>query len=244
MAVQSTISVWPPGMEPLGHPSPGADADASPRARGARAIIGRSRPRRSATTLPREAWREVSWREGSNQTLTSRFAAVRIRPATRDGKLTAPQPLEWLLIERPEGDSPLTVSLSAIPPGPPTARNISPIPAFQTPRRRRSDPNDTSKTRSPASDDSAQSPWPETSCAARVAKPCDHNRPIEGQRDAVELTLRQDPAGTSTAGNRAQGSSRPARRFHARTRLRARPLLSARAKLGRSLPEWRSYPPR
>jgi SRSO17 transposase len=54
--------------------------------------------------LPKEVWREVSWREGSNQTLTSRFAAVRIRPATRDGKLTAPQPLEWLLIEWPEDE--------------------------------------------------------------------------------------------------------------------------------------------
>ena len=40
-----------------------------------------------AMTLPQEAWRTVSWREGSNQTLTSRFAAVRIRPASRDWKL-------------------------------------------------------------------------------------------------------------------------------------------------------------
>ena len=47
VAVQSTISVWPPGMErSLCRPSPGADAGASPRARGATPIIGRSRPRR------------------------------------------------------------------------------------------------------------------------------------------------------------------------------------------------------
>ena len=69
-----------------------------------------------ATTLPREAWREVSWREGSNQTLTSRFAAVRIRPASRDGKLTAPQPLEWLLIEWPEDErEPTKYWLSTLP---------------------------------------------------------------------------------------------------------------------------------
>ena len=58
----------------------------------------------------------MSWREGSNQTLTSRFAAVRIRPATRDGKLTAPQPLEWLLIEWPEDErEPTKYWLSTLP---------------------------------------------------------------------------------------------------------------------------------
>jgi SRSO17 transposase len=58
----------------------------------------------------------VSWREGSNQTLTSRFAAVRIRPASRDGKLTAPQPLEWLLIEWPENErEPTKYWLSTLP---------------------------------------------------------------------------------------------------------------------------------
>ena len=58
----------------------------------------------------------MSWREGSNQTLTSRFAAVRIRPATRDGKLTAPQPLEWLLIEWPEAErEPTKYWLSTLP---------------------------------------------------------------------------------------------------------------------------------
>ncbi len=46
--------------------------------------------------LPDEAWRTVSWREGSNETLSSRFAAMRIRPASRDWKHAAPHPLEWL----------------------------------------------------------------------------------------------------------------------------------------------------
>ena len=97
------------------HPRPGADADASPRAR----REGDHRPvsaKTLATTLPKEVWREVSWREGSNQTLTSRFAAVRIRPASRDGKLTAPQPLEWLLIEWPEDErEPTKYWLSTLP---------------------------------------------------------------------------------------------------------------------------------
>ena len=115
VAVQSTISVWPPGMEPL-PPKPWSGRGRKPsRAR----REGDHRPvsaKTLATTLPREAWREVSWREGSNQTLTSRFAAVRIRPATRDGKLTAPQPLEWLLIEWPEDErEPTKYWLSTLP---------------------------------------------------------------------------------------------------------------------------------
>ena len=92
----------------LCRPSPGADAGASPH----RPVSAKT----LATTLPKEVWREVSWREGSNQTLTSRFAAVRIRPATRDGKLTAPQPLEWLLIEWPEDErEPTKYWLSTLP---------------------------------------------------------------------------------------------------------------------------------
>jgi hypothetical protein len=81
-----------------------------------------------ATTLPQEAWREVSWREGSNQTLTSRFAAVRIRPASRDWKLAAPHPLEWLLIEWPEGErEPTKYWLSTLP-------EDTPIEFSSTPR--------------------------------------------------------------------------------------------------------------
>ena len=54
--------------------------------------------------LPEGAWRITPWREGSKETLSSRFAAVRIRPASRDWKRSTPHPLEWLLIEWPEGD--------------------------------------------------------------------------------------------------------------------------------------------
>ena len=41
---------------------------------------------------------------------------MRIRPATRDGKLKAPQPLEWLLIEWPEDErEPTKYWLSTLP---------------------------------------------------------------------------------------------------------------------------------
>ena len=115
VGVQSTITVWPAGQEPL-PPKPWSGRGRKP-----------SRVRRDAehrpvsaktlaTTLPQEAWRDVSWREGSNQTLTSRFAALRIRPASRDWKLAAPHPLEWLLIEWPEGErEPTKYWLSTLP---------------------------------------------------------------------------------------------------------------------------------
>ena len=55
--------------------------------------------------LPPEVWRNVSWRP--NETLSfSLRPAVRVRPASRHWKLAAPHPLEWLLVEWPEGGYP------------------------------------------------------------------------------------------------------------------------------------------
>ena len=115
VGVQSTLSVWPPGAEPL-PPKPWSGRGRPP-----------SRMRRDgehvpvsakalARRLPEEAWRIVPWREGSNEILSSRFAAVRIRPASRDWKVSTPHPLEWLLIEWPEGEKePTKYWLSTLP---------------------------------------------------------------------------------------------------------------------------------
>ncbi len=83
-------------------PNPGADADASPRSGGATPIIGLSRPR-GWRWLQRIGGQSV-WREGSNEALSSRFAAVRIRPVSRDWRGSTPHPLEWLLVEWPDGE--------------------------------------------------------------------------------------------------------------------------------------------
>src|SRR2546428_8926709 len=55
-----------------------------------------------ALGLPKQAWRTVTWREGSADQLSSRFARVRVRVG--DNKLI-PEKLspEWLVIERPGG---------------------------------------------------------------------------------------------------------------------------------------------
>src|SRR6266850_2528195 len=53
-------------------------------------------------TLTPQRWRTVEWREGSHATLSSRFAAVRVRAAHRDEEgLRAPRAEQWLLIEWP-----------------------------------------------------------------------------------------------------------------------------------------------
>ncbi len=59
---------------------------------------------------------DIGWRQGSKGTLRSRFAAVRVRPAHRDYKRTAPHPEEWLLIEWPKKElEPAKYWLSTLP---------------------------------------------------------------------------------------------------------------------------------
>src|SRR5689334_7179120 len=94
--ILGTTSLWPPGAGPL------------PPARWS----GKGRPpkrlRRGpghqplaagklAAGLPAGAWRTVTWREGTAGPLSSRFAAVRVRPAHDDFRLSEPRAEEWLL---------------------------------------------------------------------------------------------------------------------------------------------------
>ncbi len=70
-----------------------------------------------ALGLPARAWRTATWREGSRAELSSRFAAVRVRPAHRDTLRTEPWPEEWLLVEWPEDAAgPTKYWLSTLPP--------------------------------------------------------------------------------------------------------------------------------
>jgi SRSO17 transposase len=115
VGVMSTMSVWKPGQQPL-----------PPRA--ARQGPGRppTRLRRDARrapvsvkdlalALPAQAWKKVSWREGTRHQLSSRFAALRVRPAHRDEKRTEVRAEEWLLIEWPlEEEAPTKYWLSTL----------------------------------------------------------------------------------------------------------------------------------
>ena len=69
-----------------------------------------------ALGLPVDAWRSVTWREGTVGKLASRFAAVRVRPAHGDTARTEPRPEEWFLVEWPEGEKePTKYWLSTLP---------------------------------------------------------------------------------------------------------------------------------
>jgi SRSO17 transposase len=57
--------------------------------------------------LPNGAWREVAWREGAAEELSSRFATLRVRPAQGDLRgdhRSEPRPEQWLLIEWSEDE--------------------------------------------------------------------------------------------------------------------------------------------
>src|SRR5450755_3176571 len=115
VGVQSTLNVWPPGEEPL-PPKPWSGRGRKPTHVRRDADHKPVSVKALAMKLPEEAWRTVAWREGSNETMFSRFAAVRIRPATRDWEFAAPPALEWLLIEWPEDEAaPTKYWLSTLP---------------------------------------------------------------------------------------------------------------------------------
>src|SRR5215475_2839252 len=56
-----------------------------------------------ALSLPKHAWRTITWREGTNEKLASRFARVRVRVAPIRGEARFAE--ETLLIEWPKGEA-------------------------------------------------------------------------------------------------------------------------------------------
>jgi SRSO17 transposase len=69
-----------------------------------------------AMALPPSAYRKLTWREGTNTKLSSRFAALRVRAAHREYQLDLPRDEEWLLIEWPKEDpEPTKYFLSTLP---------------------------------------------------------------------------------------------------------------------------------
>jgi SRSO17 transposase len=69
-----------------------------------------------AQQLPDGDWQEVTWHEGSNTFLSSRFAAIRVRAAHRDHWRASWREEESLLIEWPEQEAePITYWLCTLP---------------------------------------------------------------------------------------------------------------------------------
>ncbi len=115
VGIQSSTSLWPPGTGPL-PPKPYGGRGRPPSLVGRNADHAPISARQLAIDLPKRTWRRVTWREGTNATLTSRFAAVRVRPAHRDYKRSQPRPEEWCLIEWPANEAePSKYWLSTLP---------------------------------------------------------------------------------------------------------------------------------
>ena len=115
VGITSAVVVWPPGIEPLA-PKPYRGTGRPP-----------LMPRRSAKRqpvsvkalaqgLPDSAFHEIRWREGTNEQLKGRFAAVRVRCAGGNVGKARLLPQQWLLIEWPADQAePEKYCLSTLP---------------------------------------------------------------------------------------------------------------------------------
>lgn len=115
VGITGTVSVWPEGRGPLpakrwsgrGRKPTLLRRDARHKPLHAKAL---------ALQLPARRFRTVTWREGTNTTLSSRFAAVRVRCAHHDYWRSEPHAEQWLLIEWPTGAAePTKYFLSTLP---------------------------------------------------------------------------------------------------------------------------------
>ena len=102
VGVTSAVVVWPPGVEPL-PPAPYSGNGRPP-------VVPRRTPKLQpvsikslALSLPTSTYQTISWREGTNQTLSDRFAAVRVRHAGGNSGKARLREEQWLLIEWPQG---------------------------------------------------------------------------------------------------------------------------------------------
>lgn len=115
VGVTSAVVVWPPGVEPLppkrysgtGRPPVMPRRTAGRQPMSVKAL---------AQSLPAQAFHTISWREGSNEPLSGRFAALRVRHAGGNAGKARLRPLQWLLIEWPADlTEPSKYCLSTLP---------------------------------------------------------------------------------------------------------------------------------
>jgi SRSO17 transposase len=115
VGVTSAVVVWPPGIEPL-PPAPYSGNGRPP-------VMPRRTPelqpmsaKSLALSLPDSAFQTISWREGTNHTLSDRFAAVRVRHAGGNSGKARLRAQQWLLIEWPQAQAePTKYFLSTLP---------------------------------------------------------------------------------------------------------------------------------
>ena len=115
VGITSAVVVWPPGVAPL-PPKPYSGMGRPP-------VMPRRTAKRQpmnvktlAQGLPESTFQRISWREGTNERLTGRFAALRVRCAGGNLGKARLLPQQWLLIEWPAGQTePEKYYLSTLP---------------------------------------------------------------------------------------------------------------------------------
>ena len=116
VGVSGTHLVWPPGAKPQ-LPEHPAGQSGRPRTRFVDECHSPIAITELARSLPRSAFRKVTWREGSRGNMSSTFACLRIRTAEGHGKRRPPSDEQWLVCEWPSGESaPTKFYLSTLPP--------------------------------------------------------------------------------------------------------------------------------
>ena len=119
VGVQSSLTVWEPGKQPL-PAGPRKATGRPPRFLQRSADHQPVSVKQLAMSLRSGAFKEIAWREGTERKLRSRFAVVRIRPAHRDYERAEPYAEEWLLIEWPRSEpEPTKYWLGTLPPATP-----------------------------------------------------------------------------------------------------------------------------
>ena len=126
VGVTGQVTVWPPGHAPLPPSAYSGRGNVPTRQR-----LGDAKHQRPlslkelAFELDPSQWQSLEWREGTNFTLRSRFARVRVQAAHRDHQRSQLRPREWLLIEWPEGHrEPMKYWLSTLPEDVPLQRLV------------------------------------------------------------------------------------------------------------------------
>lgn len=115
VGVTSAVVVWPPGVQPL-PPKPYRGVGRPPVVPQRTASLQPVSVKALAMSLPPQAFRSITWREGSNAALSGRFAAVRVRHAGGNVGKARLRPEQWLLIEWPAADEePSKYVLSTLP---------------------------------------------------------------------------------------------------------------------------------
>lgn len=117
VGITSSVVVWPPGVEPL-PPLPYSGRGRPPVMPRRTEALQPMSVKDLARFLPASSYQMISWREGTNETLSDRFAAVRVRHAGGNAGKARLRPEQWLLIEWPLGqDEPTKYFLATLPAG-------------------------------------------------------------------------------------------------------------------------------